>query len=236
MYIEFLGFGNSHSKELGESSALFQNEKKEPLLLIDIGSNTYHILKERNIDVKAIFITHLHFDHIGGLEKLFYEKIFLKEEKIKIFCHYNLISGLCKKMFYSGQIAENGVNFFDCFQLIPVDESFWLYDFEFKVFENRHHAPKSSYGLSLPGKFLYSGDTRPIPEIMGFYANSGEIIFHDCCQKSNPSHSSIDDILREYDQRYIDRMYFYHLNNLEFKKSLNERGFNTVNFNKLYKL
>ena len=236
MYIEFLGHGNSHSKELGESSALFLDEDKNPLLLIDIGSQTYHILKERKINIKAIFITHLHFDHIGGLEKLFYEKIFLKEDKIKIFCHHNLVSGLCKKMFYSGQIAENGVNFFDCFQLIPVDESFWLCGLEFKVFENRHHAPKSSYGLSLPGRFLYSGDTRPIPEIMGSFANSGEVIFHDCCQNSNPSHSALEDILREYDKRYVERMFFYHLNNSEFKNNLKKKGLSVVDLNQLYKV
>ena len=236
MYIEFLGFGNSHAKELGESSAMILDEDKSPLLLIDIGSQTYDILKEKNINIKSIFITHLHFDHIGGLEKLFYEKIFSKKEKIKIFCNHNLVSGLCKKMFYNGQIAENGVNFFDCFQLIPVDESFWLSNFEFKVFENRHHAPKSSYGISLPGRFFYSGDTRPIPEIMGVYANSGEIIFHDCCQYSNPSHSALEDILREYDERYVQRMFFYHLNNKEFKNDLEKKGFNTVSLDKRYKL
>lgn len=122
------------------------------------------------------------------------------------------------------------------FQLIPVEDSFWLNNLEFKVFENRHHAPKSSYGISLPGRFLYSGDTRPIPEIMGAFANSGEIIFHDCCQKSNPSYSPLDDILREYDKRYVERMFFYHLNNIGFKKELDSKGFKTVDKNKLYKL
>lgn len=53
MYIEFMGYGNSHSKDLGESSALVYDKNQAPLLLVDIGSDTYHILKEKKIDVSV---------------------------------------------------------------------------------------------------------------------------------------------------------------------------------------
>ena len=72
-------------------------------------------------------------------------------------------------------------------------------------------SPNKAFGLSLRGQFLFSGDTRPIPEIINFYANGGEIIFHDCCLSMNPAHADIDSIQNEYTFEQINRMVFYHL-------------------------
>jgi len=39
---------------------------------------------------------------------------------------------------------------------------------------------------------------RPIPEVLRQYAQTGELIAHDCGLTGNPSHSGIDDLEREY--------------------------------------
>jgi ribonuclease BN (tRNA processing enzyme) len=226
----FLGSGGAFSEELGNSSAvLLENEK--PILLIDCGLSTFHSYKETFQSLpEAIFITHCHFDHIASLEMLLYACHFSEQDKLtKIFCPADIIPALQRIVgSFPNYIAEGGINVWESVQLIPVLDSFWLNGHKFNVFQGRHHHPKASFGLSLPGHFLFTGDTRPIPENVIENASNNEIIFHDCSIESNASHSGIEDIKREYSQGYIDRMVFYHLDSLKSVNYLRQRGFKAV--------
>lgn len=235
MQIKFLGSGNSHSEDLGASSALIYSNDK-PSLLIDIGGNTYHRLMATGELPSGVYLTHSHFDHISGMEMLFYKEYFDFSEKIKVYCHYDLVPLVSKKLLYINQIAEGGANFWDAFHLVPVDDHFYHDGVKYIVFENRHHAPKSSYGLACEGKFIYSGDTRPIPEMIGSLYTGGEIIFHDCCEVGNPSHTGIDDLFREYPEGLISEMMLYHLNNKDFRDKLEGYGLKSVENGVLYSL
>jgi ribonuclease BN (tRNA processing enzyme) len=67
----------------------------------------------------------------------------------------------------------------------------------------------------MPGAFFYSGDTRPIPEIIHNYVNNQEVIFHDCCLNGNPSHTGLQDLFQEYDANALARFVAYHYSNAE---------------------
>ena len=234
----FLGSGGAFSKELGNSSSvLLKNEK--PILLIDCGLSTFHSYKEIFQDLpKAVFITHCHFDHIASLEMLLYACHFSEKEQLtKIFCPADIIPSLQRIIgSFPNYIAEGSVNVWESVQLIPVLDSFWLKGHKFNVFQGRHHHPKASFGLSLSGHFLFTGDTRPVPENIIEYASNNEVIFHDCSIESNPSHSGIEDIKREYSQSYIDRMVFYHLDSFDSINILKEKGFNVASPNDKFSL
>ena len=68
--LRFLGVGNSQSAPvLGSASAVLERDGK-PQLLIDCGQETLTAYLARYGQVpQAIFITHLHLDHVGGLER-----------------------------------------------------------------------------------------------------------------------------------------------------------------------
>jgi len=212
--MRFLGVGNAHAPELGSSACVLEGAGS-PLLLVDCGPDTIG----RFVDAygercpASVFLTHTHFDHIGGLEGLFYRLMVENDAGLRprLFVPVGLLPALQRRVAdYPNLLAEGGANFWDAFQLIPVSERFWLQDLLFDVFPVRHHEFGTAFGIALKGRFLYTGDTRPIPELLNHYASRGEPIFHDCGLRASPSHTALEDLYREYTAEQRRRLVLYH--------------------------
>jgi glyoxylase-like metal-dependent hydrolase (beta-lactamase superfamily II) len=179
-FLRFLGVGNAHAPGLGSSAAVLERGT-EPWLLIDCGPDSLPAYVEIYGGLPtAIFITHAHFDHIGGLEALFYRLATAASpvEPPRLLVPVELVAVLQRRLAdYPNLLAEGGCNFWDVFHLIPVAERFWHRDLRFTVFPVRHHDYLAAFGLALEGRFLFTGDTRPIPEILNRYASRGEDYF-----------------------------------------------------------
>lgn len=212
--LRFLGVGNSQSAPvLGSASAVLERDGK-PQLLIDCGQETLTAYLARYGQVpQAIFITHLHLDHVGGLERLFYTAYFddVLRGKIKLFVPAAIVPAMQSRLAdYPGVLAEGGANWWDAFQLIPVSTGFWHVGLHFSVFSVRHHQPDSAFGLRLPGSFIWTGDTRPIPERLADGVQAGELIAHDCGLHGNPSHTGLADVQRDYPASWWPFFVLYH--------------------------
>ena len=226
--LRFLGVGAAHAVELGSSAAVLERDGK-PMLLIDCGPDTLDRYKAAYGELpRAIYLTHTHLDHVGGMERLFTRLWFddVLRGSVRVFTHAALVPWLQARVAdYPGVLAEGGVNFWEAFRLVPCSRGFWLDGWWFDVFSTRHHRPGTSFGLALHGSFVFTGDTRPVPEMLAQYAASDECVLHDCGLVGNPSHSGVDDLEREYDEGLRRQLVLYHYGSAADGEQLRARGY-----------
>ena len=226
-----MGVGDASQEGLGHAAAVLDIDSRHRLL-IDCGpgvlasfTEKYHALPD------ALFITHCHLDHIADFEKLFIKAWFSDRQKplIKLFVPVAIIPLLHERVAtYPGALAEGGVNFWDAFQLVPVSSDFEFAGERFQVLPVRHHRPLSAFGLYLEDKFFYTGDTRPIPELLTHEISEKTQIFHDCSIVGNPSHSGLDDLLREYNEALLNRLFVYHYHQASDREQFEQAGLSVV--------
>jgi len=228
--LHFLGVGAASAPELGSASAVLERNG-EPLLMIDCGPEALTAALRRYGAAPALFITHAHLDHVGGMERLFAAVYFNPSlrGRLPIYVPAAVVPLLQRRVAdYPNVLAEGGANFWDAFRLVPVSDHFWHAGLRFDVFAVRHHAPDSAFGLLLRGSFIYTGDTRPIPEVLAQLGDGREPIAHDCGLHGNPSHSGIEDLEREYDASLRARLVLYHYASAADGDTLQARGYHVA--------
>ena len=216
--LTFLGVGSAFAKRNFQSNALIEawsngpSTQPEPddTLLIDFGSTgplALHSLKSKPefayLDrggrnyypaIRRVFITHLHGDHIGGLEEL----------------------AVMNRYYFTDRATGRRRNFRgDPDRFIMTDR------YEFIVFPTDHiqiHRKYDwpSFGLLIrdtlgKGSVLYSGDTRFDPDGLGALLAEAKTIFHDVQLEvhSNPVHALLNE-LRTLPQEVRRKTVLYH--------------------------
>lgn len=225
--LRFLGVGNASAVELGSPMSVIERDGR-PWLTIDCGGEGLTAFKAHYGHMpQALFVTHVHLDHVAGFERLFVDTFFSTQRrgKVRLYVPATVVPLLHRRIGdYPNVLAEGGANFWDAFQLIVVGEAFWHEGVRLEVFPVRHHWPETAYGLRLQGALTWSGDTRPIPEMLARFANDNELIAHDCGLHGNPSHTGVDDLEREYSAELQSRMMLYHYASVADGAALAARG------------
>ena len=225
--LRLLGVGNASAVELGSAMATIERDGA-PWLTIDCGGEGLTAYEATYGDTpRALYMTHAHLDHIAGFERLFVASYFDEERRgqVRLYVPVTLLPLLHQRVAsYPNALAEGGVNFWDAFRVIPVGDHFWHEGVRLEVFPARHHWPDTAFGLRLPGSLVWTGDTRPIPEMLARHADDGELIAHDCGLVGNPSHSGIDDLEREYASDLRQRLIVYHYGSIADGEALRARG------------
>lgn len=234
----FTGSGSGGNLSVGASAAVIERNE-QPLLLIDCGPGTLNAFTERYQGAlpSAIFITHGHLDHIADLEILTIRARLKNTAPIPLYVPVALIPLLHQRLAtYPGQMAEGDHDFWQSFQLHPVTDRFICAGEEFHIHPTRHHAPGSSYALQFPGYLFYSGDTRPIPELLHHVSLRSEIIFHDCGLHANPSHTGLEDLAREYRDDIRARLVLYHYDDADAGNALKQAGYDIAEPGKCFRI
>lgn len=149
-------------------------------------------------DIDAVYISHLHADHAGGIEYLGFCSFFdPNKDKIQLIGQRDVIRDGWKHTWSGGMRSYQGKvlnldDFFDV-QMLPQNGKFYWEELEFQIVQSVHimdgYAIVPSYGLMMTtrsnsgylGKRVYfTTDTQFNPnQIMDFYKQA-DIIIQDC--------------------------------------------------------
>jgi len=225
--ITCLGSGGAFTLNNYHSNFLLEaNSGKK--MLIDCGSDVRHALFELGYtykDIDAVYISHLHGDHCGGLEWLGFSKFFDKtQSKPKLFASNNLDvwKTLEESMDTINDLEYKELHdYFDrnVYYEQPGEKFQWE-QISFEIIPRFHikkrDIVKKSYGLNIDDKVYFSSDAIFNNYMELFLNTNTELILHECETyyidgspfKSNV-HSHYED-LKQLPLTIKEKMWLYH--------------------------
>lgn len=205
-----LGVGSADSIRHFNTNALITGSAGR--MLIDAGHTLGRALDAQGLgmsDIDAVWITHCHADHIYGLERLGSQRLFSGGTKPTLYAHRSLEHELWEQSLKGsmGRIGEGECTLDTYFDVrwLSDNESIQFGDVTIDLFRTDHTPGKPCFGGLLNGSLMYSGDTRPLPEVVKHYRP--DFILHDfTIYESNPVHATLSQLLEQYDAPTRARM------------------------------
>lgn len=229
MKLIFIGAGSAFTTgDNYNSNMLLVDQKNDKKLLIDCGSDARHALFDLGYtykDVNDVYISHLHADHVGGLEWFaLTNKFDPKPKKPNLYAHAHVLKQLWTNTLAGGMRTLQGViaDLEDFFIVHKISEngSFEWNDGHFQLVQMIHIVSgfefMPSYGLifTINGTRIFiTSDTQFAPlQLLDFYKNV-DIIFQDCETSPIPSgvHAHFNELVT-LDESIKKKMWLYHYN------------------------
>lgn len=196
MQLLFLGTGSAFTYGEGnyQSNMLLLADNGEKLL-IDCGSDIRFSLGALGWgakDISAVYISHLHADHVGGLEWLGFSTYFNPTlAKPTLFIDRDLAQLLWEKSLSGGMDSlDDRIAVLDDYfavQRIGKEREFSWNGAQLQLIPVPHYTaslmPALCFGLFITYQeksYLLTTDTRFVPDVLGAFYQQATLIFHDC--------------------------------------------------------
>ncbi|TVL28644.1 MBL fold metallo-hydrolase [Shewanella xiamenensis] len=205
-----LGCGHSESLEHFNNNAIIITSAGN--MLIDCGYTIKHALHAQSMsirDIDSIFITHVHGDHVFGLERVAYESKFKYNKRVELIIHAGIYKELWEQTL-KGSLGVNGdgeAELTDYFDVTIINGRYFkFHDINIELVPVNHTPGKCTHGIVINKKIFYSSDTIAIPEIIN--QHSFEVGFHDVTFSNyNPVHATIFSLIESYPFYVRDKLY-----------------------------
>ena len=241
MKLIFIGAGSAFTvgTDNYHSNMLLESEDHQRLL-IDCGSDARSALFELGLtykDINHVYISHLHADHVGGLEWLGYSTYVDPScDKPSLHISEKLVKDLWQHVL-AGGLGSTGNSLATYFKVnsIKDNEIFYWKNLEFHLIQTVHVVKKftlfPSYGLMFTTddlKVFITTDSQLNPKQILDYYKMSDIIFQDCetANQKSSVHAHFEE-LNELDVKFKEKMWLYHYNpgKLPDAKKAGFRGF-----------
>lgn len=226
MKITPLGVGGAFTKTNYHNNYIFQLGEK--YLLVDAGTTLRASLAEAGfhyIDIDYVYISHLHFDHVGGLEEMILQRYWHFENgqhvplKTKIIVHEKLLHSLRSLLSHSLNTQGQAVEDF-CQLVTPKNEgSMFIGNYTFSLFDttNSHQQGMISSGFTLSWKdanLVYTSDIKKLEQanILSQVDEKTVAIFQDISLTPNEVHATLEEVLNYYPSEVHEKIYGMHYN------------------------
>ncbi|MDX2165295.1 MAG: MBL fold metallo-hydrolase [Gammaproteobacteria bacterium] len=232
MRLTFLGTGSAFTVGADNfHSNVILEDGNSHRLLIDCGSDVRHSLHQQELshhDITDVYISHLHSDHVGGLEWLAFKSKFDgngSQKKPTIHISEQLVDKLWEHVLSGGlhSLREEVSDLSTYFNVNAVGKknTFTWQSVKFELVQTEHvyNGKKlvPSFGLFFTinnTHCFFTTDTQFKPEKYKSYYEKADIIFHDCetseCESGVHSHYSR---LKTLDPAIKAKMWLYHYDN-----------------------
>ncbi|PID42084.1 MAG: MBL fold hydrolase [Proteobacteria bacterium] len=232
MKIKFIGVGSAFTTNEYYQSNMLITAPTGKKMLLDCGSDARFSLADAvagGVDplseLDAIYVSHLHADHIGGLEWVAFSTFFNPDlHTLKLFVEESLIEPLWHHSLKGGLACVEGrlltlQDYFACTPLrsgVPFDwEGVRLTPVRMPHM-SCEEADLFSYGLILEqlsngASAFVTTDTKYCPEILEAILPGVDMVFHDCETSSQPSgvHAHYNELCC-LDRKARAKLWLYH--------------------------
>ncbi|MDQ0088348.1 glyoxylase-like metal-dependent hydrolase (beta-lactamase superfamily II) [Paenibacillus anaericanus] len=170
LQLQMLGTGGAFAKKYYNNNGLLYCGNFT--LLIDCGITaplSLHQLGKSLDEIDAILITHIHGDHVGGLEELAFRMKYVVGRKPVLYIADKLVSPLWDNTLRGGMEQDESTSLEDFFEvrLLTEGQSTPLCnDLTVELIQTPHIPGKASYSLYINDEVFYSADMIFQPDLL----------------------------------------------------------------------
>lgn len=206
-------------------------------LLIDCGTDIRHSLYAQNLthsDIDAVYISHLHADHTGGLEWFGFTSYFLGKRRPALYISGDQRRKLWFNLLSAGMSSlENELaTLRTYFNIMPIRKNQFRWEnYHFQLIRTPHTISNGqclpSYGLMISTrqtKIFLTTDTRFDLHALKDAYHQADIIFHDCETLSrvlSKQHAHYNE-LKTLDAAIKKKIWLYDYNEEKLPDALND--------------